>query len=426
MSVYATRAVRPGIKATLAFVVGGWLTFRLASDWPRGLFAAGTAGVPDWAMSLSYVGLCLWITIAIPATLSFGRVLSRLRSDPILQAQLLFLGYQLVAFITSVRSFGLEGAVAGAYILLVSLSLIVLYLLGLRLGESEQVRSIDRTVQQSARLVAWALLPSIVLALLQLATGTGKDVGDGIPRIYGTTSSPNVLGSVLLVALAPVFAASAGSRRGAWKLLLYLMVGLFVACLSLSGFICLAFAMALYWLRRATTTRKLPLDLNWIVAGLIGASVVAIAAGEVLATRFASLGDEENSLVWRLRTWTDILGALQDPWVFVFGGGLGFDHLGIEYPPHNEYLRLLLETGVVGLCLALLVWYRVYRALGAAARSWHPGLQRYSAALQAGTAGLLLWALADSVMRTAPSVILLWVLIGYAVGCARSRYHLST
>lgn len=73
----------------------------------------------------------------------------------------------------------------------------------------------------------------------------------------------------------------------------------------------------------------------------------------------------------RVLFWSELVDTLKTPWDVVFGRGLGF---GAEfgkalYPccfptPLNEYLRILVDTGVIGLLvtggLILLIWIRLY------------------------------------------------------------------
>jgi hypothetical protein len=412
------------IQAQIALVVGGWLAFRFFSDWPRGLFAAGVGAVPSWAMSLSYIGLCAWMLVAVPVVLLRGKIISRCRTDPIVQAQLLFLAYQTFGLYRSSVAFGFEGLVAGTYILMVCLSFLFVYLLAMTLGESHTCEDVGTSIRRCVRMVFWALVPTMLIAIVQLFTASGKDVGDGIPRIYGATSSPNVLGSLLLVAGAPIFAFASMTRRPRWRIAAFVMFGLLIACFSLAGLACLLGTAGLYWLLRMAQKREFPVSFGWVFGAAIAVLIVMLVAGDLLTARIGSLAESENSFVWRLRTWMDLVEALSNPSILLFGGGLGFDHLGVEYPPHNEYLRVVLETGVIGLLLFVLVLFRVIRGLRAASSSWHGEFRRFSTALQAAAIGLLVWALADSVLRTAPSALLLWFLTGFTMGVARSRLEI--
>jgi hypothetical protein len=45
----------------------------------------------------------------------------------------------------------------------------------------------------------------------------------------------------------------------------------------------------------------------------------------------------------------------------IFGFGLGSSPVLLGKLPHNEYLRMLFEQGIVGLLLFLYAWYRVIR-----------------------------------------------------------------
>jgi hypothetical protein len=75
------------------------------------------------------------------------------------------------------------------------------------------------------------------------------------------------------------------------------------------------------------------------------------------------LGSGTASGVWRLEHWRRTLvtyaGGSTAQKVVGFGIGSSPDHLGKL--PHNEYLRVLFEQGVAGLCLFLFAWFRTIR-----------------------------------------------------------------
>jgi hypothetical protein len=78
------------------------------------------------------------------------------------------------------------------------------------------------------------------------------------------------------------------------------------------------------------------------------------------------LGSGTGSAVWRLAHWRHTLQiygegtAVQK--LFGFGPGSTVAIMGIL--PHNEYIRLLFETGLIGFCLFLYAWFRTIRNAG--------------------------------------------------------------
>jgi hypothetical protein len=195
---------------------------------------------------------------------------------------------------------------------------------------------------------------------------------------------------------------------------------MFVGCFSMSGFGAMIFAAAIYLVVRAVTTGKIRVRISWIVAGLVALYVLGLVAGTILAARVGELQQNDNSLLWRIRTWGLYFNALSDPRVLLFGGGLGIDHLGMEQEPHNEWLRVTMETGLLGLVFFVLTWVRLIKALRQVIALSDPQLRRPATAFLATVAGVMLWALVDSVLRTAPSALLVWAAAGLLIGAARS------
>ena len=164
-------------------------------------------------------------------------------------------------------------------------------------------------------------------------------------------------GMVLLFAAVWFLGRDARRELGATRLLTwaffgaYLAVAICVLATGVRGALLLIAALPfLYILSRrggAFTVRGL-----YFVFG-IGLAVFAVSFGNLDFP--SSTGDQNtltniNSAVWRVNTWIDILvRAVQERSLFelAFGGG-GNSSLRIEgVPPHNEYIRIFVEYGVL-------------------------------------------------------------------------------
>jgi hypothetical protein len=375
--------------------------------------------VPEWTLQISYFGLVPWLLVATPVVFTSGRLLALLRRDTIVQAHVAFIAIQLIGYVNGIATFGADGVVAGAYILAVCTSFLYMYVFGLRIGEFHSVERMGAVSSRCLGLLVGAMLPTLLLAILQLLTGTGRDVGDGISRAYGGTSSPNVLGALLLIFIGAVAWNGRNRLTGPHMLLLALSLALFVACFSMSGVAAIVFAGLVYFLARARATGRVRVRLSWIVIALVGLYVLLALAGSILSARVDELQHKDNSLAWRLRTWATYFELLSDTGFLLFGGGLGYDHQGMEQP-HNEWLRVTIETGLLGLGFFIWVWVRLFKALRQVMALPVQLLQVRATGLFACTAGLTLWASADSVIRTAPSALLVWAMAGLLIGSARS------
>jgi hypothetical protein len=73
------------------------------------------------------------------------------------------------------------------------------------------------------------------------------------------------------------------------------------------------------------------------------------------------LGSGTGSAIWRVEHWRDTLQEFGEGTavekIFGFGPGSSVALLGLL--PHNEYLRLLFEEGIVGFALFFFAWYRI-------------------------------------------------------------------
>jgi O-antigen ligase len=75
------------------------------------------------------------------------------------------------------------------------------------------------------------------------------------------------------------------------------------------------------------------------------------------------LGSGTGSALWRIEHWGQTLAMYLNgtPAEQIFGFGIGGAVRLMGILPHNEYLRLLFDQGVLGLSLFLFAWYRMIR-----------------------------------------------------------------
>lgn len=75
------------------------------------------------------------------------------------------------------------------------------------------------------------------------------------------------------------------------------------------------------------------------------------------------LGSGSGSALWRIEHWGQTLALYLDgtPAEQIFGFGIGGAVRIMGILPHNEYLRILFDQGLLGLSLFLFAWYRMIR-----------------------------------------------------------------
>ncbi|KQT02334.1 O-antigen ligase family protein [Cellulomonas sp. Leaf395] len=209
-------------------------------------------------------------------------------------------------------------------------------------------------------LVQWVGLVPALYALVQLATGTGTYI-DGALRASGTLAQANSAAVLFALCNIATFARllSGTGRRWLNGGLMVLFLGAQLATASIGGF-ATAIAMMLVYLLVEAGRR-----MHRIVLGLMALALAVVMAlnSKVGAERLTEYtgGVQDTSLGWRLQAWEKVLAVWRErP---VFGNGLGATTSGIilQSIPHNEYVRLLAEVGVIGLAATILlaVWYAV-------------------------------------------------------------------
>jgi O-antigen ligase len=221
------------------------------------------------------------------------------------------------------------------------------------------------TVPIATRLVQLVSMVPAILALYQLATHTGRDVA-GEFRSYGTFAHPD--SAAMFFAVAAATSLWRYLDDGRWRfdgLLTALFAAALLTTLSLDGLATLIAMLIAYGALRPGSLRdKLT---PCAVAGIVALAFFATPLGSHRITnesstslRTAERGAANSSLAWRLNKWKTLIPEWErSPLV---GRGLGTTVTGRRIPgnefageaPHNEYVRYLVETGIVG--LAVLLW----------------------------------------------------------------------
>jgi O-antigen ligase len=227
------------------------------------------------------------------------------------------------------------------------------------------------------KLLFLALIMPLILALMQLGipsllpeilsptAGLSANVGLEVSRVRGTLGHSNTFATILLLFIGLTMwqiRETSISNRWLWLLLLSILAFFFVSTKALFGLMMLG-TFVLVWLVPK-------LNLVNLIAGLVLLAFIVIifASSEFGQERLASLtgtpllnsdievwkaillskGDQ-NSFNWRLAQWTYLLKQWQQfPWL---GYGLGTSQYvsNNQLYPHNDYIRALVEGGIVGL-----------------------------------------------------------------------------
>jgi hypothetical protein len=272
-----------------------------------------------------------------------------------------------------------------------------------------------------AAVFASAIVPIIVTYGAQIAGSPLLDrrgaIDGEIDRVSGTFSLANGFSRYLLFLMlmgAALFPHL--PKRWKWFMALELaaMGGLMVLTYTRSSWVMLVVGLGIIgWYQ----SKKMLWGL------IIGAFVLAVTVPSVIG-RFSDLFEEEaavtvgaeNSLVWRVNYWTDLLPYyLENPFT---GIGLRATELvaGREKAPHNDFVRTFVETGTLGflsylVLLAAFIWI-ARRAMRYARPGWERGVA-------VGYLSVVVSFLFVSfVSNTISQVVLLWYFLAFSSAAA--------
>jgi putative inorganic carbon (HCO3(-)) transporter len=162
-----------------------------------------------------------------------------------------------------------------------------------------------------------------------------------------------------------------------------------------------------------------------LLFGMIVFTVCALLVMPALSSRFTGLtessssssGPTNNSLIWRLGYWAEVLPLAKSNPVTGIGLGMTERQTDEEKQPHNDFLRAYVETGLIGLVayLAMMVAL-VATGIGAVRASPRHSFER---GVGAGFLGCALAFVADSVAANVISnVVTLWYLFAFAAAAS--------
>ncbi|MDY0109218.1 MAG: O-antigen ligase family protein [Candidatus Krumholzibacteria bacterium] len=215
-------------------------------------------------------------------------------------------------------------------------------------------------VTRDSRLLAeiGALLGASILLLFMLG-GTGSSVGP-MERFTGGYGNPNAFAEVCLLAVFLNLGALLGSdlsRLGRVMALVFVAVGFGELIMTASRSALLATFVGLtgvvFW---STARHRIMLFAAMIVLVFGILAAMPDGVGELLRMRIAESVVNLRALIWRsyLEQWRDYA---------LVGVGLGRELTVLDapifqnkiWPPHNTFLRMTVEFGVVGLFLLVLL-----------------------------------------------------------------------
>jgi O-antigen ligase len=271
-------------------------------------------------------------------------------------------------------------------------------------------------------IIGSAVIP-IAVGTFQSVAGRDLDFRGEFGRVHGTLNHPNpfaiylVFVSVLAVALL---------LNVAWRYRAYLavfsVIGVWMLVLTYTRGAWIALVIGLGVVLGIGHRRLLPYFAVGVVVLAVLLPGVRDRFGD-LDTAVTQTGAPGNSLAWRIGVWQETLSEVENP---VTGNGLRTSESLIESGklPHNDFVRVYVELGLIG--LAVYGWWLL--RLGQIARNAMTGaffgLNRGIALAFAGTfAAFLLVSMNSNVIS---QLVLLWYLVAVAVLAATAQDEPTT
>lgn len=204
-----------------------------------------------------------------------------------------------------------------------------------------------------------------VSALASYKTGFVVAPDDGqltlVSYAAGFFSHPNGLAEFLFIGLMISLGWLVEPGQRWWKIVVLAVIALALLwTYAKTSLIVAGLAIVLFWLQHWIKTRKTLLAALAITITFGGVGLW-IAAQHVPATLL-------NTFWWRVGLWQTAFNTIsQNPSILLVGNGLDIFALHAYYPqPHDMYLYLLLQYGVLGLMFGLIaigqIWRRGWQA----------------------------------------------------------------
>ncbi len=267
----------------------------------------------------------------------------------------------------------------------------------------------EKKIRLVLKVILLSVLIPVFLGYYQFLTGSGYDTQSEGGRIVGTFAHPNDFSSYLLVVLVFCTAQlcekdSLVSKKLLTPLIL-LMLFAFVLTFSRGSWVVFVFSMVVMGiLRYRRILVFLPVFLIvavFLIPGVQDRIYEVIDPSHARAT---------SGLEWRLNAWAQVGTLLSEK--PIFGHGLGMVFVKMGYLTHNDYLRLLVEVGIVGLLAYLWMavqflsktWRDYRRTQSNTAKSFHVGLL-------ALTLGFLVRQSADNTLRNTSTMMFFWIFL---------------
>lgn len=288
------------------------------------------------------------------------------------------------------------------------------------------VRDSKKPERWIAVLAVSALMPTaVVFGGVLMFGGDLTELQSRRGFLSGFGLHANDFGLLLMTACIPMMfmmAAARGARRVAWALVFLLCLGGLVLTFSRGAWLGTFVAAVMFLVR----LRKLRV---FLIALPLLALVLAIAPRGVIDRLATGIGEDRDTLVYsqsdeltagRVASWRLLAPEIErSP---IMGRGIGStawstavrDHLYRPNHPHNLYLSVAMDLGLVGLVALGWLWFRYLRAARYLAQdeATSPTIQAVFAGVRATLVAFLVMGFTNCEFMPSPQQTYLWFSLG--------------
>jgi putative inorganic carbon (hco3(-)) transporter len=359
--------------------------------------------IKDLSFNISSI---LGITIIVISSILVFRDFKKLKKIPLKIPISIFL---LVALISSLLSRNLSAS----YIELSRLlSIFFLYIISYIHIEKKR----DFFLLVNALIIS-TVVPSI-WAVYQYFTNTGMTIPlEGITnRIYGTFTQPNLFAYYLVMPILFSIFFILNNRvryisdalRGFWLPIMVVLIGL---TFTRGAWLCFVLAMLITAFIRYK---------RLFVAALIVIAAIFIFVPQVNQRVSNVITDPYSSFNWRIKLWTDGFSYTKEKFFLGQGTGTAKEYIlekrGPEFgssDPHNDYLKISLENGIIGLAAYLFLILSQLLSLFLHYRNeTDHDLKEFSLFALSFVLSMYLMSFADNILRNTALMWAFWIMIG--------------
>jgi O-antigen ligase len=419
--------------STLAVALGLFVGVSLGAGRPGpvAILVLGTAGLALGALALLRLEVFLLAVLSLRASLDYFQVSERIPIpvEPAQMVALLFmvaaalwlagnrreavpappstLRAPLLAFLCGAALSVIGSAQPGTSILDLSrITAVVIMLVVL-----ERLLTDPAAVKRLLIAVFLSALLPLALGIMQALQGEGVDVA-GFNRVRGTFLHPNTF-AVYLALIVVMGAALYPHLKTRWRRPALVFLGACGSCLLLTytrgAWLAAFVGLIIVGILQSRT----------LIAVLLGGTVLLAVAVPSVSARFSDLEREQrpsgaagNSLIWRFDYWSDALSLVKENPVTGIGLKMVQSRSEGEQNVHNDFVRVLVETGLIGLAAYLWLLARLRQVARRSLATAAPGLHRGVAVGFSGCLGVFL--VVSMSANIISQVVLLWYFVAFA------------